>query len=203
MATSSSFPLISALRSSDLTSRCLPAPGKIAWRDIPSIPQRRLLRDLISPKPPVRASNLKRPLEFGEELRDLAALKVIVNSEAQAKAEAEAKLRELKVKKLREDLEVTDDIANSEAKLLALFLKWLSYFDHHFDVEDEKAFKFRFGIFKESALFCNWWNKSGRSSTCGLNEFSDMTWEEFANSSWKTYPKKANQVIPDYLRKRA
>ncbi|KAI3901730.1 hypothetical protein MKW92_039258 [Papaver armeniacum] len=141
---------------------------------------------------------MKSSIKFGEELRNRAALKVTENSEA------EAQLHELELKKLCEDLEVTDDIVNSGAKLHALYLKWLSYFDHHFDVEDEKAFKFRFAIFKDNALFINQWNKSGRSSTCGLNDFSDMTSGEVATSSWKTYPKKANQVIAgiaDYLDK--
>ncbi|KAI3832580.1 hypothetical protein MKW98_002126 [Papaver atlanticum] len=112
-----------------------------------------------------------------------------------ANSDAEAELRKLEILKLREDLEITDDIVNSEAKLHALYLKWLSYFDHHFDVADEKAFKERFEIFKKSARDVNQWNKSGHSSTCGLNRYSDMTDEEFVSCSWKTYPKKANQVI--------
>ncbi|KAI3855432.1 hypothetical protein MKX03_025390 [Papaver bracteatum] len=149
-----------------------------------------------SQKPPKPAFNLESSLKFGEEIRNHAVLNVTENSEAKA----EAQLHELKLKKLREDLEVTDDIANSEAKLHALFLKWLSYFDYHFDLEDEKAFKFRFGLFKDNARFINQWNKSGRSSTCGLNQFSDMTSNEIANNSWKTYSKKAVIAgIADYL----
>ncbi|KAI3873901.1 hypothetical protein MKW98_001550 [Papaver atlanticum] len=123
-------------------------------------------------KPPIPRPNLKR--DWLTELHNRAELE-----------------------KLREDLEVTDDIVNSEAKLHALFLKWLSHFDHHFDVEDEKAFKFRFGIFKDAARFINQWNKGGHASTCGLNKYANMTREEFATWSWKTYPKKANQVIAD------
>ncbi|MCL7047561.1 hypothetical protein MKW94_027411 [Papaver nudicaule] len=85
---------------------------------------------------------------------------------------------------------VTDDIVNSEAKLHALFLKWLSYNDHHFDIEDEKAFKERFELFKKTARVVNEWNKSGNSSTLGLNDRSDLTREESANRSWKIFPKK-------------
>ncbi|KAI3916106.1 hypothetical protein MKW98_004547 [Papaver atlanticum] len=99
---------------------------------------------------------------------------------------------------LRPDLKVTDDIVSSESKLHALYLKWLSYFDHHFDVEDEKAFKERFEIFKKTARHVNQWNKGGHLSTCGLNQFSDLTDEEYGYWSWKIYPKKANQVIAGF-----
>ncbi|KAI3981852.1 hypothetical protein MKX01_017269, partial [Papaver californicum] len=115
---------------------------------------------------------------------------------------SEAKLHELE----REDLKVTDDIINSEAKLhVVFFLKWLAFNEHnHFDLEDEKAFKERFGIFKDTARFINQHNKSRSSSIygftpyssiCGLTPFADLTLDEFASSSWKSYPKKANQVI--------
>ncbi|KAI3941538.1 hypothetical protein MKW92_053594 [Papaver armeniacum] len=58
--------------------------------------------------------------------------------------------------KLREALKVTDDIVNSEAKLRALFKKWLSLIKvHHFDVEDRKAFEERFAIFKGKARHVN------------------------------------------------
>ncbi|KAI3850460.1 hypothetical protein MKW98_000270 [Papaver atlanticum] len=93
------------------------------------------------------------------------------------------------------DLQVNDDTVNSEAKLHGLFLKWLSFNDHHFDVEDEKAFKERFENFKDTAQFVNKWNKSGYSSTFGLNPFSDLTCHEFATCSWKIYPKKPSQVM--------
>ncbi|KAI3842392.1 hypothetical protein MKW92_047551 [Papaver armeniacum] len=129
-----------------------------------------------SEKPPIPRPNLKR--DWLTELHNCAALKLTYNSEAK-------------------DLEVTDDIVNSEAKLHALFLKWLSYFDHHFDVEDEKAFRFRFGIFKDAARLINEWNKGGHASTLGLNKYADMSREEFATWSWKTYPKKTNQDIAD------
>ncbi|KAI3897038.1 hypothetical protein MKX03_015862 [Papaver bracteatum] len=102
---------------------------------------------------------------------------------------------QLELAKQREALEVTDDIVNSEAKLHALFLTWLSYNEHHFDVEDEKAFKERFEIFKNTARFVNQHNKSGSSSTCELNQYADMTHEEYAFWKWKVYPKKENQVI--------
>lgn len=175
----------------------LPATGETALFDIPSIRQTRLqsFPRLISEKPPIPRPNLKR--DWLTEFRNRAALELIDNNEAEAKAKAEAKLRELELEKLREDLEVTDDMVNSEAKLHALFLKWLSYFDHHFDVEDEKAFRFRFGIFKDAARSINQWNKGGHASTCGLNKYADMTRKEFATWSWKTYPKKTNQVIAD------
>ncbi|KAI3842407.1 hypothetical protein MKW92_022581 [Papaver armeniacum] len=101
----------------------------------------------------------------------------------------------LELAKQREALEVTDDIVNSDAKLHALFLTWLSYNEHHFDVEDKKAFKERFEIFKDTARFVNDHNKSGSSSTCELNQYADMTQEEYAFWKWKVYPKKANQVI--------
>ncbi|MCL7043349.1 hypothetical protein MKW94_022144, partial [Papaver nudicaule] len=98
----------------------------------------------------------------------------------------EAKHRELDCAKLRKDLEVTDDIVNSETKLHALFLKWLSYFNKphfvDFDVEDEKAFKMRFEIFKRTARFINEENKSG-SFTYGLNQFAVMTRAEYARRS--------------------
>ncbi|KAI3878744.1 hypothetical protein MKX03_005720 [Papaver bracteatum] len=112
-----------------------------------------------------------------------------------ANSDAEAKRCELEILKQREDLEVTDDIVSSDAKLHALYLKWLSYYDHHFDVEDEKAFMERFKIFKNRARRINQWNKGGHPSTCGLNQFSDMTDNEYGSFSWKTYPKKPNQVI--------
>ncbi|KAI3884681.1 hypothetical protein MKX03_016129 [Papaver bracteatum] len=70
-----------------------------------------------------------------------------------ANSEAEATFSKLEIVKLH--LEVTDDIVSSESKLHALYLKWLSYFDHHFDVEDEKAFKERFENFKKAARSIN------------------------------------------------
>ncbi|MCL7042706.1 hypothetical protein MKW94_004938, partial [Papaver nudicaule] len=85
------------------------------------------------------------------------------------------------------NLEVTDDIVNSETKLHALFLKWLSYFNKprfvNFDVEDEKAFKERFEIFKKTARIINQHNKSGSSFTYGLNQFAVMTRDEYARRS--------------------
>ncbi|KAI3850461.1 hypothetical protein MKW98_000271, partial [Papaver atlanticum] len=114
----------------------------------------------------------------------------ILNSEDEAKA----KLHKLEFEKLHE--EVNDDTVNSEAKLHGLFLKCLSFNDHHFDVEDEKAFKERFENFKDTARFINQHNKSGSSFTCGLNEFSDLILQEFLTAySWKIYPKKPSQVI--------
>ncbi|KAI3924256.1 hypothetical protein MKW98_032457 [Papaver atlanticum] len=86
--------------------------------------------------------------------------------------------------------EVTDDILNSEAKLHALFLTWLSYNDHHFDVEDEKAFTKRFEIFKDTARRVNQHYKSGFSFTCGLTCFADLTTKDRTTRSWKIYPKK-------------
>ncbi|KAI3884683.1 hypothetical protein MKX03_016131 [Papaver bracteatum] len=124
-----------------------------------------------------------------EEIRPAVKVTGVANSEA------EATFSKLEIVKLREDLEVTDDIVSSESKLHALYLKWISYFDHHFDVEDEKAFKERFENFKKAARSINQWNKGGHLSTCALNQFADMTDEEYGNLSWKTYPKKANQVI--------
>ncbi|MCL7027044.1 hypothetical protein MKW94_028112, partial [Papaver nudicaule] len=80
-------------------------------------------------------------------------------------------------------LEVTDDIVNSEAKLHSLFLRWLSHFKPHFDVEDDKAFKERFEIFKGTARFINQHNNSCSSFTCGLNQFAAMTRDEIARRS--------------------
>ncbi|KAI3992864.1 hypothetical protein MKX01_034214 [Papaver californicum] len=70
--------------------------------------------------------------------------------------------------KWRFSLKVTDDIVNSEAKLQALFLRWLKYNEHHFDVEDGKAFKERFETFKDRARFVNQHNKTSSSFICGL-----------------------------------
>ncbi|KAI3882754.1 hypothetical protein MKW92_003003 [Papaver armeniacum] len=108
------------------------------------------------------------------------------------------KLREQERAKLREDLKViNDDVVNSEAKLHTLFVKWLAYSeDTHFDLEDEKAFRERFGIFKGTARFINRHNKSGSPTICGLTPFADLTLDEFGSRTWKTYPKKPNQVIP-------
>ncbi|RZC44291.1 hypothetical protein C5167_037240 [Papaver somniferum] len=61
--------------------------------------------------------------------------------------------------------------------------------------EDPKAFRERFGIFKGTARFINQHNKSGSPTICGLTPFEDLTLDEFGSSSWKTYPKKPNQVI--------
>ncbi|KAI3885702.1 hypothetical protein MKX03_027895 [Papaver bracteatum] len=118
------------------------------------------------------------------------------------------KLREQERAKLREGLKViTDDIVNSEAKLHSLFLKWLAYNElSHFNLEDEKAFRERFGIFKDTARFINQHNKSGSPTICGLTPFADLTLDEFGSSSWKTYPKKPNQVIagiPEYMDQKA
>ncbi|KAI3958434.1 hypothetical protein MKW98_011122 [Papaver atlanticum] len=104
-----------------------------------------------------------------------------LNSDHVANYKAEAKRRKLEIVKLHQ--EVTADIVNFEAKQYALYLKWLSYFDHRFDVADEISFKERFEFFKESARHVNQWKKS------------DMTDEEYGTHSWKTYPKKVNQVI--------
>ncbi|KAI3938973.1 hypothetical protein MKW92_016786 [Papaver armeniacum] len=102
---------------------------------------------------------------------------------------------DLELAKQREALEVIDDIVNSEAKLHALFMKWILYYDHlHFDLEDDKAFKERFCIFKDTARMIHQHNKSGSSFTCGLNRHSDLTIKEFATKSWKKYPNKAKQV---------
>ncbi|KAI3913128.1 hypothetical protein MKW98_007144 [Papaver atlanticum] len=96
----------------------------------------------------------------------------------------------LKLAKKREALRVTGDIVNSEAKLLDLFWKWLSHYNPHFDLEDEEAFNYRFGLLKKRARFVNQHNKSGSSFTVGLNFNSDMTLEEFGHRyKCKTYPR--------------
>ncbi|MCL7037545.1 hypothetical protein MKW94_008139, partial [Papaver nudicaule] len=92
--------------------------------------------------------------------------------------------------------QLTDDTVNSEAKLHALYLKWLAINeDYHFDVEDEKAYKERFGKFMDNARYINMRNKSASSTVCGLNPYSDLSATEFGSSRYKSYPKKANQVI--------
>ncbi|RZC44145.1 hypothetical protein C5167_037090 [Papaver somniferum] len=147
------------------------------------------------PEAPVTASSLKNALGHAKPHEDLKITDDIANSEA--------KLHELERNELREDLKVTDYIVNSEAKLHALFLKWLAFNeDTHFDLEDGKAFKERFGIFKETARFINQHNKTGSPTICGLTPFADLTLDEFASRSWKTFSKKPNQVIagiPEYM----
>ncbi|KAI3847536.1 hypothetical protein MKX03_013755 [Papaver bracteatum] len=101
--------------------------------------------------------------------------------------------------KRREALKVTDDILNSEAKLRALFKKWLSLSTvHHFDVEDRKAFEERFDIFKGKAQYVRQHNKKGDSTyTLGLTPFADLTREESGRKRYKVYPKK--EVPESYL----
>ncbi|KAI3867726.1 hypothetical protein MKX03_021852 [Papaver bracteatum] len=98
-----------------------------------------------------------------------------------------------------EALKVTDDILNSEAKLRALFKKWLSLnTEHHFDVEDRKAFEERFAIFKGKAQYVHQHNKKGDSTyTLGLTPFADLTREESGRQRYKVYPKK--EVPESYL----
>ncbi|KAI3958523.1 hypothetical protein MKW92_044772 [Papaver armeniacum] len=101
--------------------------------------------------------------------------------------------------KLEEALKVTDDIINSEAKLRALFKKWLSLSKvHHFDMEDRKAFEERFAIFKGKARHVNQHYKKVSNYTLMLNKFADLTREEFAGKiKYKVYPKK--EVPESYL----
>ncbi|KAI3830636.1 hypothetical protein MKX03_016468 [Papaver bracteatum] len=162
----------SALRSTDLATRCLPAvTGATGMTSIPLISQRSWnIARLFSSRPPNTVTTLER-------------------------------------KEYDKVFEVTDDIANSEAKLHALFLKWLSHNERHFDIEDNVAFKKRFEIFKEEARYVNEWNKGGHSSTCGLNAFSDLTRQEFASGEinskkagfhrtrGRSLGRKANQAI--------
>ncbi|KAI3875583.1 hypothetical protein MKX03_021485 [Papaver bracteatum] len=99
---------------------------------------------------------------------------------------------------LREALKVTDDILNSEAKLRALFKKWLSLNEvHHFDVEDRKAFEERFAIFKGKARHVNQHYKKNSTYTLMLTQFADLTKEEFVRMKFKVYPKK--EVPESYL----
>ncbi|RZC87891.1 hypothetical protein C5167_026112 [Papaver somniferum] len=96
----------------------------------------------------------------------------------------------LKIAREREAVKVTDDIINSEDKLLALFLRWLSINEHHFDVDDRKAFKERFEIFKKTARRVHKHNQTKSSCILGLTYFSDLTPDECVNLSYKVYPKK-------------
>ncbi|KAI3879418.1 hypothetical protein MKW92_022849 [Papaver armeniacum] len=75
----------------------------------------------------------------------------------------------LELEEYHKVFEVTDDIVNSEAKLRALFLKWLSHNEGQFVIEDEVAFKERFQIFKDHARSVNAWNKGGPISD-SINE---------------------------------
>ncbi|KAI3873111.1 hypothetical protein MKX03_031487 [Papaver bracteatum] len=106
----------SALRSTDLATRCLPAiTGATGMTALPLISQRSgNMARLFSSRPPVIT---------------------------------------LERKEYDKVIEVTDDIVNFEAKLYALFLKWLSHNESHFDIEDKEAFKKRFEIFKDEARF--------------------------------------------------
>ncbi|KAI3867728.1 hypothetical protein MKX03_021854 [Papaver bracteatum] len=94
---------------------------------------------------------------------------------------------------------VTDDILKSEAKLRALFKKWLSLSTiHHFDVEDRKAFEERFAIFKGKVWYVHQHNKKGDSTyTLGLTPFADLTREESGRMRYQVYPKK--EVPESYL----
>ncbi|KAI3910604.1 hypothetical protein MKW92_003961 [Papaver armeniacum] len=96
----------------------------------------------------------------------------------------------LKIARERAAVKVTEDIINSEDKLLSLFLRWLSINEHHFDVDDRKAFKERFEIFKESARRVHKHNQTKSSCILGLTYFSDLTQDECADMSFKVYPKK-------------
>ncbi|RZC92942.1 hypothetical protein C5167_036189 [Papaver somniferum] len=96
----------------------------------------------------------------------------------------------LKIAREREAVKVTDDIINSEDKLLALFLRWLSINEHHFDVDDRKAFKERFEIFKKTARRVHKHNQTKSSCILVLTYFSDLTPYECAHLSYKVYPKK-------------
>ncbi|KAI3954769.1 hypothetical protein MKW98_002875 [Papaver atlanticum] len=151
----------SALRSTDLATRCLHAiTGATGMTAIPLISQRSgNMARLFSSRPPNTVTTLE-PEEYDKVF------------------------------------EVTDDIANSEAKLHALFLKWLSHNESHFDIED-----------KDEARYVNEWNKGGHSSTCGRNAFSDLTCQEFASGEinskkagfhrtrGRSLGSKANQII--------
>lgn len=96
-------------------------------------------------------------------------------------------------------LKVTDDILNSEAKLRALFKKWLSLSHvHHFDVEDREAFEERFAIFKGKAQRVNQhYKKVDATYSLGLTPFADLTREESGRKRYKVYPKK--EVPESYL----
>ncbi|KAI3867727.1 hypothetical protein MKX03_021853 [Papaver bracteatum] len=96
-------------------------------------------------------------------------------------------------------LKVTDDILKFEAKIRALFKKWLSLSTvHHFDVEDRKAFEERFAIFKGKAWYVHQHNKKGDSTyTLGLTPFADLTREESGRMRYQVYPKK--EVPESYL----
>ncbi|MCL7043348.1 hypothetical protein MKW94_022143 [Papaver nudicaule] len=73
---------------------------------------------------------------------------------------------------------LTDDIVNSEDKLHALFSKWLLHNEPHFDIEDKKAFKKRFGIFKDNARRIHEYNNSCGRIACGIHSNADLTREE-------------------------
>ncbi|MCL7047560.1 hypothetical protein MKW94_027410 [Papaver nudicaule] len=87
--------------------------------------------------------------------------------------------------------ELTDDIVNSEDKLHALFSKWLLHNKPHFDIEDEKAFKKRFEIFKDNARRIHEYNNSCHHSACGINSNADLTLEEHLDGMCGSHPMEA------------
>ncbi|KAI3851393.1 hypothetical protein MKX03_020381 [Papaver bracteatum] len=144
-----------ALKSANITSRCLPATGATAWTAALPMSQR------------------------------LGSVATIFSSAYRGNRKLA-----LKIARERASVKVTDDIINSEDKLLALFLRWLSINEHHFDVDDRKAFKERFEIFKDAARRVHQHNQTKSSCILVLTYFSDLTPDECADMSFKVYPKK-------------
>jgi len=66
--------------------------------------------------------------------------------------------------------------AFSEKEYETAFTKWMVEFDKSYEPEE---FFYRFEIFKNTMDFIEDWNSANHTSTCGLNQFADLTSAEF------------------------
>jgi C1A family cysteine protease len=63
-----------------------------------------------------------------------------------------------------------------EAEYQYMFTKWMTQNEKHYEIED---FFNRYSVFKDNLNFINEHNAQNHSYTVGLNEFADLTSEEF------------------------
>jgi len=63
-----------------------------------------------------------------------------------------------------------------EAEYQYMFTKWMTSNEKHYEIED---FFHRYSIFKDNLNFINEHNAQNHSYTVGVNEFADLTSEEF------------------------
>jgi KDEL-tailed cysteine endopeptidase len=91
-------------------------------------------------------------------------------------------------------------LALTEQEYQTSFVNWMRKFDKSYQPED---FFYRFGVFKEMVDYVNAHNAANYSWSAGLNQFSDLTSEEFGRmyasgyKPWKSGQPASNGPAPN------